>query len=222
MVCVMSSQLLWPTTAKTESPRKEPANSLRPLQWCHNPCVPLSNNESLLIGLKISSHTCFQSRGTHRSHSLFGVVRVVFGQPDLSGYQRTSKKINTRARPSSYGWLCCCTRPFQSIMFQPNWRVIKTKIACFTNGVTRELVSSFFGLPSGFYGEKETTLCSVYIYASSRESVKDARCTAATDRDDITVIPWWCWRLPSRTLFVYWNFIHHLDALQGFHCSEHA
>ncbi len=74
MVYVMSSQLLWPTTAKTESPRKEPTNSLRLLfndvttQW-----VTLSNNDpwaiweicsydSLLIDLKISSHICWPFR----------------------------------------------------------------------------------------------------------------------------------------------------------------
>lgn len=74
MVHVMSSQLLWPTTAKTENPRKEPTNSPQLLfndvttQW-----VTLSNNdpwaiwaicnyESLLIDLKISSHMCWPFR----------------------------------------------------------------------------------------------------------------------------------------------------------------
>lgn len=37
--------------------------------------------------------------GVHGSHSLFGVVRVVFGQPDLSGHQCTSQKINTKSDP---------------------------------------------------------------------------------------------------------------------------
>lgn len=97
---------------------------------------------------------------------------------------------------SSYSWLSCRAGTFECIIFQPNWRVIKTEIACFTNGVTRELVSNFFGLPSSFYGEnlsgskkrvieKETTLCSVYTNASSCESVRDALGTSV--RDDLTV-----------------------------------
>lgn len=68
MAHVMSSQLPWPTTAKTESPRKEPTNSLRLLfndvttqratLSSNDPRAiwEISNYDSLLIDLKISSH----------------------------------------------------------------------------------------------------------------------------------------------------------------------
>lgn len=74
MVHVMSSQLLWPTTAKTESPRKEPTNSPRLLlNDVTAQFATRSNNDpraiweickydSLLIDLKISSHMCWPFR----------------------------------------------------------------------------------------------------------------------------------------------------------------
>lgn len=167
MVHVMSSQLLWPTTAKTENPRKEQTDSPRLLfndvttKW-----VTLSNNEpwaiwkicnydSLLIDLKISSHTCwpFRARGGQCSYTLFGVVTVVFGQPDLTGHPCTSSDQrpgckHTRSRPWGT-WLCW---QFEWIIFQPHWRFIKTEIGHVANGVTRELVSNFFGMSPSFYG----------------------------------------------------------------------
>ena len=173
MAHVMSSQLLWPTTAKTESPRKEQTDSLRLLfndvttQW-----ATLSNNDpwaiweicsydSLLIDLKISSHTCWPFRaGVGRAPTpslewsqlcldsltwLVILVPVTIDQAVNTG----SGSLGDCALRFSYSGLCW---QFERIIFQPCWRVIKTEIGCFANGVTRELVSSFFGMSPRFYG----------------------------------------------------------------------
>lgn len=78
IVHVMSFQLLWPTTAKTENPRKEPGSSLWLLfNDVTAQRVTLSNNDpwaiweicsydSLLIDLKISNYMCRPFRiGVH-------------------------------------------------------------------------------------------------------------------------------------------------------------
>lgn len=100
----------------------------------------------------------FQSRGGQGSHPLFGVVRVVFGQPDLTGHPCTSdqwpgckhkvQSLRGLYTQSLYSGLCW---QFEWIIFQPCWRVIKTEIGCFANGVTRELVSNFFGMSPSFF-----------------------------------------------------------------------
>ena len=70
MAHVMSSQLLWPATARTESPRKEQTDSLRLLfsdvttQWVslsnNDPWAiwEISNYDSLLIDLEVYQATC--------------------------------------------------------------------------------------------------------------------------------------------------------------------
>lgn len=120
MVHVMSSQLLWPTTAKKRKSEK----STNPCPWGYfffNDVTTLwvassnnepwaiweiSNGDSLLIDLKLSSHICW-TYGTGLCMDptpFFGVVTVVFGQLDLTGHPCTSEKI---VNVSSTPWEAC-------------------------------------------------------------------------------------------------------------------
>lgn len=171
MVHVMSSQLLWPTTAKTESPRKEPTTSLRILfNDVTTQRAPPSNNdpwsiseiskdESLLIDLKISSRMCWPFRaGVHMDPTpslewselcLDSLTRLAI---QWRGCKHKTRPLRGLYSLPTYSWLCFHAKQFERIIFQPCWRVIKTEIGCFTNKVAREVVSNVFGVLSSFYG----------------------------------------------------------------------
>lgn len=103
MLHVLSSQLLRPTIAKTESPRKEQACSLwlmlmmsLPIEW-HHPIMTHGPLRVLqlyrcLIDLKISSHICwpFRAETPPTLPQLLGVV--LFWQPNLTGPHCTNNQ----------------------------------------------------------------------------------------------------------------------------------
>lgn len=144
--------------------------SMMSLQW-----VTLSNNDPraiweicnydlLLIDLKISSHICWPFRtrtGVGRAPTpslqwselcLDSLTGHLCTSDQWKGCKRKIWPLRGLYPQSSYIGLCY---QFNWIIFQPCWWVIKAEIGCFANGVTRELVSNFFGMSPSFYGLTE-------------------------------------------------------------------
>lgn len=121
--------------------------------------------DSLVIDLKISNLICWPFRGGV-SPPRSGLSHVWTAWHDQPSKIWSSRSLDV---PSLFSVLCRC-KQFKGIIFQPCWRLIENSIGCFANGVTRELVSDFFGMKSGHVVQEEFQAVRILWWLNKRAS----------------------------------------------------